>query len=73
MIQQPKLGWTEHLRFSRLLGNGGQGVVYLSERGAAPNLHAARRAQNLLARAIQTMAITAMRWSGWPRSAPALR
>ncbi len=32
LIQQPKLGWTEHLRLNRLLGTGGQGVVYLSER-----------------------------------------
>ncbi|MCC7475475.1 MAG: serine/threonine protein kinase [Pirellulales bacterium] len=35
MIQQPKLGWTEHLRLRRLLGKGGQGVVYLSERRGA--------------------------------------
>ena len=26
------MGWTEHLRFHRLLGAGGQGVVYLSDR-----------------------------------------
>lgn len=26
------IGWTEHLRFRRLLGTGGQGVVYLSDR-----------------------------------------
>ncbi len=26
------MGWTEHLRFRRLLGTGGQGKVYLSER-----------------------------------------
>jgi serine/threonine protein kinase len=32
LIQQPKLGWTEHLRLDRLLGTGGQGVVYLSQR-----------------------------------------
>src|SRR6478736_2962520 len=35
MIQQPKLGWTEHLRLKRMLGKGGQGVVYLSERRGA--------------------------------------
>jgi serine/threonine-protein kinase len=37
LIQQPKLGWTEHLRLKRLLGKGGQGVVYLSERRGADN------------------------------------
>ncbi|NOZ40021.1 MAG: serine/threonine protein kinase [Planctomycetes bacterium] len=26
------MGWTEHLRFRRLLGTGGQGMVYLSDR-----------------------------------------
>ncbi len=35
LIHAAKLGWTEHLRLKRLLGSGGQGVVYLSEcRGA---------------------------------------
>jgi serine/threonine-protein kinase len=37
LIQQPKLGWTEHLRLKRLLGTGGQGVVYLSERRGSDN------------------------------------
>jgi eukaryotic-like serine/threonine-protein kinase len=37
LIQQPKLGWTEHLRLQRLLGTGGQGVVYLSERRGSDN------------------------------------
>ncbi len=37
MVQQPKLGWTEHLRLKRVLGKGGQGVVYLSERRGADN------------------------------------
>jgi serine/threonine-protein kinase len=32
LIRNEKLGWTEHLRLNRLLGVGGQGVVYLSER-----------------------------------------
>src|SRR3990170_7845289 len=32
LIDREKLGWTEHLRLRRLLGTGGQGVVYLSER-----------------------------------------
>lgn len=32
LIQRSKLGWTEHLRLKRLLGTGGQGQVYLSER-----------------------------------------
>ena len=29
------MGWTEHLRFRRLLGTGGQGMVYLSDRRGA--------------------------------------
>lgn len=37
MIQQPKVGWTEHLRLNRMLGKGGQGVVYLSERRGSDN------------------------------------
>jgi len=32
MVQQSKLGWTEHLHLKRVLGKGGQGIVYLSER-----------------------------------------
>ena len=32
LLDTQYMGWTEHLRFSRLLGTGGQGVVYLSER-----------------------------------------
>src|SRR6185503_9725705 len=36
-VQQQKLGWTEHLRLSRVLGRGGQGIVYLSERRGADN------------------------------------
>lgn len=32
LIQSERLDWTEHLRLNRLLGTGGQGVVYLSER-----------------------------------------
>jgi serine/threonine protein kinase len=35
LVQQQKLGWTEHLRLSRVLGRGGQGIVYLSERRGA--------------------------------------
>lgn len=37
LIQSEKLGWTEHLRLKRLLGTGGQGVVYLSERRGTDN------------------------------------
>src|SRR3989304_1743414 len=37
LISQPKLGWTEPLRRRRLLGTGGQGVVYLSERRGSDN------------------------------------
>lgn len=35
LIDAERLGWTEHLRLNRLLGTGGQGVVYLSERRGA--------------------------------------
>ncbi|QDT69388.1 Serine/threonine-protein kinase PrkC [Planctomycetes bacterium MalM25] len=35
LIQAERLGWTEHLRLKSLLGTGGQGVVYLSERRGA--------------------------------------
>jgi eukaryotic-like serine/threonine-protein kinase len=32
ILQESRLSWTEHHRFIRKLGSGGQGVVYLSER-----------------------------------------
>jgi serine/threonine protein kinase len=32
IVEQHRLSWTEHHRLIRLLGSGGQGVVYLSER-----------------------------------------
>lgn len=32
ILEQQRLSWTEHHRLNRLLGSGGQGVVYLSER-----------------------------------------
>ena len=32
ILEEKYIGWTEHLRFRRLLGTGGQGVVYLSDR-----------------------------------------
>lgn len=32
LVERERLGWTEHLRLQRMLGSGGQGVVYLSER-----------------------------------------
>jgi serine/threonine-protein kinase len=35
LVQSERLGWTEHLKLKRLLGTGGQGVVYLSERRGA--------------------------------------
>jgi len=35
LVHSERLDWTEHLRLSRLLGTGGQGVVYLSERRGA--------------------------------------
>lgn len=35
MLASPKHSWTTHQRLSKLLGKGGQGVVYLSERRGA--------------------------------------
>lgn len=32
ILQEPRLSWTEHHRLIKLLGSGGQGVVYLTER-----------------------------------------
>ena len=32
ILEKKYMGWTEHLRFRRLLGTGGLGVVYLSDR-----------------------------------------
>ena len=32
LLEKQYMGWTEHLRFRRLLGTGGQGVVFLSDR-----------------------------------------
>ena len=32
LLEEQRLSWTEHHRLIRLLGSGGQGVVYLSER-----------------------------------------
>ncbi len=32
MLKQSRLSWTEHHRLVRMLGSGGQGVVYLSQR-----------------------------------------
>ena len=37
LLDGKHLGWTEHLRFRRLLGAGGQGMVYLSERRGSDN------------------------------------
>ena len=32
ILDQPRLSWTEHHQLIRLLGAGGQGIVFLSER-----------------------------------------
>ena len=32
LLNTQYIGWTEHLRFRRLLGRGGQGLVYLTDR-----------------------------------------
>jgi serine/threonine protein kinase len=35
LVREQRLSWTEHHRFIRPLGSGGQGIVYLSERRGA--------------------------------------
>lgn len=35
LVSQPRLAWTTHLRLIRKLGQGGQGVVFLTERRGA--------------------------------------
>ncbi len=47
LVESQRMSWTEHLRLMRLLGSGGQGVVYLSQRRGAGWFHRAGRAQNL--------------------------
>ncbi len=37
IIQKQKLSWTTHLRLRRMLGAGGQGVVFLTERRGSDN------------------------------------
>jgi eukaryotic-like serine/threonine-protein kinase len=37
LLADQRLNWTEHHRFLRLLGTGGQGMVYLSERRGTDN------------------------------------
>ncbi len=37
MLEQQRLSWTEHHRLVRMLGSGGQGVVYLSQRRGTDN------------------------------------
>jgi serine/threonine-protein kinase len=37
LIDDQRLNWTEHHKFLKLLGSGGQGVVYLSERRGTDN------------------------------------
>ena len=71
LIQQQKLGWTEHLRLQRQLGKGGQGVVYLSERRGSDNFTLPVALKFFSPERLPTSAATARRWSGWPRSARA--
>jgi len=35
LLNDQRMSWTEHLRLSKMLGSGGQGVVYLSQRRGA--------------------------------------
>ena len=37
IIHEKKLSWTTHLHLNRVLGSGGQGIVYLTERRGADN------------------------------------
>ena len=37
ILEEQRLSWTEHHRLIRILGSGGQGIVYLSERRSVDN------------------------------------
>ena len=39
IVDQKRLSWTVHHRLTRLLGSGGQGVVFLSERREIGRAH----------------------------------
>ena len=56
IIDEQRLSWTEHHRLIRLLGSGGQGVVYLSERRGTDKFHPAGGAEGLLARTLRRRA-----------------
>ena len=71
LIQQPKLGWTEHLRLRRMLGKGGQGIVYLSERRGADGFTLPVALSSFRPSAFRRAQLSRSPWSGWPRSARA--
>ena len=73
LIDEQRLSWTEHHRFLRLLGSGGQGVVYLTERRGTDGFTLPGRDEDLFARsATKTSGATTRRWPGWHKSRPAL-
>ncbi len=53
LLSEQRLNWTAHQHLDRLLGSGGQGVVYLSRAPRHRQLHAAGGAEDLLARALR--------------------
>ena len=74
LVEEQRMSWTEHHRLMRLLGSGGQGVVYLSRAARDRQFHAAGGAEDLFAGALRGRSRrTTRRWAGWPRWRPGWR
>ncbi len=57
LVDDQRLSWTEHLRLIKLLGSGGQGVVYLSQRRGADGFTLPVALKDFLAGAIRRRAV----------------
>ena len=57
ILDEQRLSWTEHHRLMRLLGSGGQGVVYLSRAPRHRQFHAAGGVEDLFARTLRGRAV----------------